>query len=1060
MTGLLVANRGEVALRIMRTATARGLPTVAVYSEDDSDSAHVALADTAVALPGVGPSAYLNAERICAAALSAGATIVHPGYGFLSESAELAQACATTGLTFVGPDAATLRLLGDKSSTRELAERCHVPVLPATSGATTKATAHEFARSLGAGAVIVKASAGGGGRGMRIVEDLEDLDRAIDRCRSEAERGFGVPDIYVEAYLPRARHIEVQVAGDGGGSPIHLFDRDCTAQRRHQKMVEIAPARWLPESTRTALFDAALTLAAEVSLRGLATFEFLVDADDLDRWYFIEANPRLQVEHGITEQITGVDLVGLQLDLADHRTLAQLCLSPETLGAPLGIAIEARITGVPGAEGTRQLAEVRFPAGEHLRVESHLRRGSRVGTEYDPLLAKIIVHHENGDFDATAEQLYEALAEVRLDHLDTDLSTLRWLLSSNDFRLGRSTTRTIDEYLAAAVPATMPESRHRRIEVRAPATGTVVALSARAGSTVDRGEVLATVEAMKMETDLRAPVSGRVVSVEVATGDSVSALTVLAVLEPNSQQPEQDSIVETVDHPATRADLDDLTARHHRTLDDARAEAVDRRHRSGKRTARQNVRDLFDSEDFHEYGPLVIAAQRLRKTVEELESATPADGVVTAFGTVGGRRTAALAYDYTVLAGTQGLQGHKKAERMFELAGRRGTPVVVFAEGGGGRPGDTDDMSRATRMDLGTFVAFGRLNGVVPTVGIASGRCFAGNAALVGLCDLVIATRDATVGLGGPAMVEGGGLGSFAPEDIGPVSVQEPNGVIDVLVDDEAEAVAITRRYLAYFGAPATTWSTPDQRPLRHLVPERRNRPFDIRTVIDTLADAGSVLELRRAFAPGLVTALVRIEGRATGVIANDGRCAGGTLGSAEADKMARFLQLCEAHALPVVSLCDTAGFLVGPDAEQTATVRHVARLFVVAPALTVPFCTVIVRKAYGLGGQAMAGGSFRVPDAIVAWPTGELGAMGPEGAVTLGFRRELAAITDAAERESRYREHLAQFERHGKAVNAASVFEIDDVIDPASTRSWIAAVVSQQRPDRSALVRRRIDTW
>jgi acetyl-CoA carboxylase carboxyltransferase component len=363
-------------------------------------------------------------------------------------------------------------------------------------------------------------------------------------------------------------------------------------------------------------------------------------------------------------------------------------------------------------------------------------------------------------------------------------------------------------------------------------------------------------------------------------------------------------------------------------------------------------------------------------------------------------------------------------------------------------------------MDLGTFVALGRLNGSVPTVGIASGRCFAGNAALLGSCDVIVATRDSTIGLGGPAMIEGGGLGVFAADDIGPVSVQETNGVIDIVVADESEAVDVAQRYLGYFAGLTPEWTAADQRLLRHIVPERRNRPFDIRALIDTVADEGSVLELRRGFAGGLVTALVRIEGNAIGLVANDGSRAGGTIGSAEADKMTRFLQLCEAYGLPVLTLCDTAGFLVGPDAERTASVRHVSRLFVTAPALTVPFCTVIVRKAFGLGGQAMAGGSFRVPDTIVAWPSAELGAMGPEGAVTLGYRRELAAIEDAEEREHVYRRHLDEYVAQGKALNAASVFEIDDVIDPADTRSRIVDILAAPRPERPTNVHRRIDTW
>lgn len=1062
MTALLVANRGEIALRIMRTAELRNIPTVAVHSEDESSAPHVRRADRTVALPGIGPSAYLDIQAICAGALRSGASTVHPGYGFLSESPEFAEACIAAGLTFVGPDAATLRLLGDKSATRQLAKASNVPVLDATEGPTTSADAHAFAHSRSTGSVIVKATAGGGGRGMRIVEDLWDLDRAIDRCRSEALRSFGLADVYVEAYLPRARHIEVQVAGDGSSDPMHLFDRDCTAQRRHQKVVEIAPALHLPETTRRKLQITALTLAKAVSLRGLATFEFLVDADRPDQWFFIEANPRLQVEHGITEMITGLDLVGLQLDLARGRTLTDLELSPSALGEPLGVAVEARITGRPRPDGSDALTEVKFPAGENIRIDTHAHVGMRVGTGYDPLLAKVIVHRTDGDFDTATTELLRALEEIVLTGLDTDITTSTWLINGDEFRGGHTTTRTIDNRPSdtGTTEKTVPTEL---FDVRAPSAGTVVAVSAATGDTIRSGAVLFTIEAMKMESDVTAPVAGTITRITAALGDTVTSGHVLVSIDPDARQepaPVTLTAVGGIYVSNERTDLSDIETRHRRTHDDARPDSVARRHGRGKRTARENVDDLLDSGSFQEHGALVVAAQRRRRSLHDLESTTPADGLVTGFGTVARRHVAVLAYDYTVLAGTQGLQSHKKAERMFELAGRRGSPVVLFAEGGGGRPGDTDDMSRATRMDLGTFVALGRLNGIVPTVGIASGRCFAGNAALLGSCDVVIATADSTIGLGGPAMIEGGGLGVVAANDVGPVSVQEPNGVIDVVVIDEAEAVAVARLYLSYFGETRNQWTAKDQRLLRNLVPEKRSRPFDIRTLIDILADEDSVLELRRGFGAGLVTALARIEGLPVGIVANDGSRAGGTIGSAEADKMTRFLQLCEAYGLPVLSLCDTAGFLVGPDAERTASVRHVSRLFVLAPSLTVPFCAVIVRKAFGLGGQAMAGGSFRVPDTIVAWPTGELGAMGPEGAVKLGYRHELESIADVEERDRVYQEHLAEYIAQGKAVNAASVFEIDDVIDPADTRSRIMDVIGAPHPERPTLVRRRIDTW
>jgi acetyl-CoA carboxylase carboxyltransferase component len=509
-----------------------------------------------------------------------------------------------------------------------------------------------------------------------------------------------------------------------------------------------------------------------------------------------------------------------------------------------------------------------------------------------------------------------------------------------------------------------------------------------------------------------------------------------------------------------RHDLAEARERHHLGLDAARPDSVERRRRTGHRTTRENVADLVDPDSLIEYGPMVIAAQRRRRPVDDLIRRTPADGLVAGVATVAGHPTIVMSYDYTVLAGTQGLQNHRKKDRLFELAERLHLPVVFFTEGGGGRPGDTDG-SGVSGLDCMAFALFGALSGLVPLVGVTSGRCFAGNAAILGCCDVVIATADANIGMGGPAMIEGGGLGVFSPDEIGPMSVQVPNGVVDVAVADEAEAVAVAKQYLSYFQGPADHWDQPDQTLLRDVIPENRLRIYDVRAVIDTMADTGSVLELRRAFGIGMVTALVRIEGRPLGVIANNPTHLGGAIDADAADKAARFMQLCDAFDLPILFLCDTPGFMVGPDAEQTALVRHVSRMFVTGASLTVPFFTIVLRKGYGLGAQSMAGGSFKAPIFTVAWPTGEFGGMGLEGAVRLGYRNELEAVEGDA-REALFDEMVGRLYEQGKAVNTASFFEIDDVIDPADSRQWIstAMAAAPSPPPRTAKKRPCIDTW
>ncbi|GAA0964454.1 carboxyl transferase domain-containing protein [Actinocorallia libanotica] len=590
--------------------------------------------------------------------------------------------------------------------------------------------------------------------------------------------------------------------------------------------------------------------------------------------------------------------------------------------------------------------------------------------------------------------------------------------------------------------------------VGAPMAGTVVGVEVVAGQEVRAGAPLVVLEAMKMEHVVRAGHDGVVEEVLVRAGRTVRRDAPLVRVREGAVTGAADAAEAAVDLEEIRPDLAAVVARHAAGLDAGRPEAVRRRHEQGRRTARENIADLCDEGTFAEYGALAIAAQRRRRPVEELIERTPADGLVCGVGEIDGRAAVVMSYDYTVLAGTQGHLNHRKTDRMLELAGEREIPLVLFAEGGGGRPGDTDTTT-VSGLDVTSFWAMGRLSGRVPLVGIASGRCFAGNAALLGCCDVIIATPDANIGMGGPAMVEGGGLGTYRPEEIGPIDVQTANGVVDVVAEDEAAAVAAARRYLSYFAGPAETWTAPDQRLLRHLVPQNRKTPYDVGQVIGTLADDGSVLELRRGFAPGIRTALIRVEGVPLGLLANDTTHLGGAIDRDGADKAARFLQLCDAHGLPVVSLCDTPGFMVGPEAEGTATVRHFSRLFVAGANLTVPLVAVVLRKAYGLGAQAMAGGSFRAPAATLAWPTGEIGGMGLEGAVRLGFRKELAAAPDP---EALFEEMVAAAYEHGKALNAASAFELDDVIDPAETRRWILASLKDRPPRRGR--RSFIDTW
>jgi len=628
------------------------------------------------------------------------------------------------------------------------------------------------------------------------------------------------------------------------------------------------------------------------------------------------------------------------------------------------------------------------------------------------------------------------------------------------------------------------------LRLKAPVSGAVIAIEVVAGQRVAPGQTLLLLEAMKMEVPLEAPAAGTVRALAAAFGDVVheGALLVefdaLSAAEADAASAHDAAIAtaaqpEPPPDPATpRADLQRLLDRRALLADTARPEAIARRHAAGGRSVRENLVDLLDAGSFTEYGAFAIAAQRSRRSLDDLQRNTPADGLVTGTGSVnaaifGPERSAVavMAYDYTVLAGTQGVFNHRKSDRLLELAERSRLPVILLAEGGGGRPGDVDWLGVAG-LDCTTFQRFARLSGQVPLVGIVAGRCFAGNAALLGCCDVIVAAEGASIGMGGPAMIEGGGLGRVEADAVGPLDVQSPNGVIDIRVADEAAAIAAAKQYLGYFQGDivyATPADAPaaDQLPLRLALPANRNALYDPRRIVETVFDTGSVLELRREFGGGVITALARLAGRPVAVAASQPRHLGGALDAPACDKLARFMQLADAHGLPLVTFVDTPGFMVGPESEKTAMVRHAARLFINAAALRVPVASVVLRRGYGLGAMALTAGHFHAPVATAAWPSGEFGAMGIEGAVRLGYRKELEAAHEA-EREALFQRLVAAAIERGQALNMASHLEIDEVIDPADTRAWLLRVLAAHGNDarnrtetvQLARGRRFVDAW
>ena len=838
MGKLLIANRGEIAVRIHRTAREMAIETVGVHPVDDRESLHVRTVDESVELAGNGAAAYLDIEQVVGIARDRGCDAIHPGYGFLAENAELAQACEASGIVFVGPRAEVLRLFGDKLKARDLAAAHRLPVLPGSAVIDDADQAEAFYETLQPnGTMILKAVAGGGGRGMRLVERKEDIAEALVRGAAEAEAAFGSGALYAERLIERALHIEVQVLGDRHGNVGHLGERDCSIQRRHQKVVEVAPSPQLHPALRERILDAAVALADAAGYDNIGTFEFLVDGADLTEkspFYFIEANPRIQVEHTVTEAVTGVDLVRVQLAIARGADLHDLGLSNGNAPSPRGHAIQLRINMEKlGEDGvalprTGTLTAFRPPEGPGVRVDTFGYEGYRTSGLYDSLLAKLIVHSGGPDFADAVSRARRALSEFVIAGVDTNLGILMNMMDDPDLASGAMYTRYVDDHLGellrerelasalgartkvalagaqidAADPlAVLGEGRRIREEergetardeypagfvpVRAAMPSTMVTVPVVVGADVLAGQELIVLNAMKMEHVVKAPASGTVTELNVAEGDTVPEGTVLLVIEEGTVEGEALRADLDLDLDTPRPDLAEVIRRRSLTTDASRQEQVAKRHAQGGRTARENIHDLADEGTFVQYGFLAVG-MGLHGTVDELLDYAPSDGLVMGLGHVNGdkfdesrSRCVLMSYDYSVLAGSQGGMNHKMMDRMFQTAAKLKSPLVLFTEGGGGRAGGGSRNARPGRGgspqisgggDLNTpsWTLLSKLSGRVPVVGVNAGFCFAGNAVLLGCCDVIIATANSSIGIGGPAMIEGGGLGVYSPEEVGP----------------------------------------------------------------------------------------------------------------------------------------------------------------------------------------------------------------------------------------------------------------------------------------------------
>ena len=1054
MKKILVANRGEIAVRIQRAIHEAGAQAVAVYPADDRHSLHVQRADEAVPLPGSGTAAYLDVAAIVEAATSTACEAVHPGYGFLSENADLARCCAEAGLVFIGPSPETLEMLGDKARARAFAVEQDVPVMPGTAGATTLEQAQAFAAEHDA--VMLKALAGGGGRGMRAVTDPQELAEAFQRCSSEARSAFGNDALYVERLARHPRHIEIQIIGDGQ-SVQHLGERDCSIQRRHQKLVEIAPSPALDDGLRGRIIDAAVRLAQALRYRGLGTFEFLVDGDD---FFFMEANPRLQVEHTVTEEVTGVDLVAAQLAVADGVTLAELGLAqpPELRG----FAVQARVNlesldsdGSP-RPSSGVIDSFAPPSGFGVRVDSYGYAGYRVSPRYDSLVAKVIAH--GNDFASAARRTAAALAEFRIGGVATNLDLLHAIVTDADFVSGHFDTAFIGEHLEALLTHQRPgqelavEAADNAGQSAAPAlpdgacgafaamSGVVVQINVEVGDRVRSGAIIAVVESMKMEHPVRAAQAMQIEAVAVSVGEIVDEGGLLAygaVVDGDEAAGEKAIAAPAEDWSAEVAEIE-----HRKTLAAQMGgpAKIERQRQAGKLTARERVDAMADAGSFREIG--VLAGFGRYDENGKLIGMLPAN-FVAGTARIDHRKVVLGVDDFSIRGGSGDAAIHEKQIFAERYAREMRLPVVRLLDGasGGGSvkmvresgftyvPANPGWDAVVDNLSLVPVVAAG----LGPTVGLGAARLVMSHLAILveGLGQLFTA---------GPPVVLGGTGENLTKEQLGGADIHRSNGSVERIVPDEATAFAVIRQFLSYL--PGSVFETPpvvtcndatDRREqnLLSAIPRSARQPYVIGPILDAIFDAGSLFPYAE-YGDSTVTALARLDGHPVGVITTD-PMKGAAMSVEGAQAVGRLVDLCETFHLPIVSLTDQAGVNIGSVAESRATIRAGARAIAAIYQSRVPQAEIILRRVYGVGGAGII--NRHRASRSWSWPSGDWGSLPSRGGIEAAFRAEIEASDDPQATVARI---AAELEGLSSPFRTAEHFGVQDLIDPRDSRELL----------------------
>ncbi|MGA1370892.1 MAG: carboxyl transferase domain-containing protein [Pseudomonadales bacterium] len=1104
---VLISNRGEIAIRIAHAAASLGIESVAVYPAVDAQSLHTRVATRAREIPSgntpdAGIRAYLDGAAIIAAALAEGCDAVHPGYGFLAENAQFVRDCAAAGLVFIGPDADVVHLFGDKLAARALAQSAGVKTVPGSDHALKDAAAAATIAAEMGYPVMLKAAAGGGGRGIRRVDTAAAMAEAFARCQSEAEAAFGDGALFVERLIEDPRHIEVQILADQAGNVIHLHERDCSVQLRHQKVVEVAPAPGLEASLRARLHEDAVRLARAAGLRNAATVEFLVEPASGAHW-FIECNPRIQVEHTITEAVTGVDLVEAQFRIAAGETLSALGLDPASgPPEPRGFAVQLRVVAL----GAGTFTAYREPSGVGVRVDAAGYLGYSPPPQFDPLFAKLICRSgSSGDFVSAVDRAQRALQAFHLAGVADNRAQLASILAHPRFRAGDartpwlatletpagSLTSSVGTFLTqqsahlgmrapeSAAPArpALPLSGAEQ-GAQSPLSGAFVSWSVEPGSRVSAGATLAIVSAMKMETAVVAPCAGQVVSrLALNSGDPVAAGEILLAVIPG--EPGQgDAVAQTdgwlplLDEVATLQSL--ALARF---PPDSKDPGVVRQRSRGKLTCRERIDVLLDPGSFREIGSLAGFASHDDEGA--VLAFTPANHV-GGHGRIDAREVVVCADDFTSRGGhadgaigakstyldrlsldlrmpslrlLDGSSGGGSVAAMVPQQQKSGESTAQESSGAirAGRPRVTGGGGSFLPGHLGSALYAEQL-ATVPVVNLLLGSVVGIGAAKAVLGHFSVMVRDvAQLFVAGPPVVSHAMGYEVSKEALGGWHIHCANGAVDNLAESELEAFAMARRFLSYL--PASVYEAPpvlapdpfdpaDRRDeaLLHIVPRKRTTTFDMRAAIRLLADRDSFFEIGPLWGTDQITGFIRMNGHPLGVIASDSRhINGGALTADGCDKLKRHLDLCDLFHIPVLNLVDNPGFAVGIEHERAATIRKGGEWMIAFAQVRIPLFTVIMRRSFGVAGNNYATPLARSAMRVV-WPAADVGGIPPEGGIEAAYKRQLAEAEDPAALRA---EINARIESARGPIGPLNRFQMEEMIDPRDTRRLVCEWVS-----------------